>query len=432
MASDIRDILALGAASAPQTPSATSTIRQAAKVAAVSNQAVRKSDALNRELLQLTGGVPPLIEVKRKYKARPNFTKKQVARWVWKEFNNPARTDQLRLKHWVKADDVEEYYFAKFNKSVDVPTPTDDEYEQITNDIAYTGDDAWTKEETVHLYSLCKTYDLRWHVIMDRFESSRPRSMEELKDRYYMMTRHLLQLRDPTADVTPYAFPLVHEVTRKHNLVKLYSRTPAQIQEEEYLYTELRKREAREEKLLADREALLGLLRKYETENAIPVKDSPPPTDKKKTVRKAPKKPDEPVTAREPEPAPATPVFRKPPAKRTSTRTESEEPSAFLKKFSPGVYARSTKLPAKSSKVEKMFVDLGLPMQPEMPTAAVCNKYAELVTNVNLLYEAKKTTDGRPGGKVVATPGAPPSARKRTSTSGPAGTPRETKRAKRE
>lgn len=65
---------------------------------------------------------------------------------------------------------------------------TDAEYEQ------YLKDEAWTKEETDHLFDLCQTYDLRFFVIHDRWDASRfpntskSRSIDELKDRYYKVT----------------------------------------------------------------------------------------------------------------------------------------------------------------------------------------------------------------------------------------------------
>lgn len=64
---------------------------------------------------------------------------------------------------------------------------TDAEYEQ------YLKDEAWSKEETDHLFELCQTYDLRFFIIHDRWDPSRfadakSRSIDELKDRYYKVT----------------------------------------------------------------------------------------------------------------------------------------------------------------------------------------------------------------------------------------------------
>lgn len=64
---------------------------------------------------------------------------------------------------------------------------TNIEYEQ------YLKDEAWTREETDYLFELCKTYDLRFFIIHDRwdlsrFENAKTRSIDELKDRYYKVT----------------------------------------------------------------------------------------------------------------------------------------------------------------------------------------------------------------------------------------------------
>ncbi|KAL7603183.1 hypothetical protein Lser_V15G16737 [Lactuca serriola] len=48
----------------------------------------------------------------------------------------------------------------------------------------------WTKEETDELFDLCERFDLRFSVIADRFSSSR--TMEELKNRYYSVSRTIL------------------------------------------------------------------------------------------------------------------------------------------------------------------------------------------------------------------------------------------------
>jgi DNA methyltransferase 1-associated protein 1 len=44
-------------------------------------------------------------------------------------FTNPARSDNLLLHHWRRvADEGKEYPFAKFNKSLDIPTFSEEEY----------------------------------------------------------------------------------------------------------------------------------------------------------------------------------------------------------------------------------------------------------------------------------------------------------------
>lgn len=52
--------------------------------------------------------------------------------------------------------------------------------------------DGWSRSETDTLFDLCDRFDLRWPVIHDRWPSHlAPRSMEDLKERYYNVTNTL-------------------------------------------------------------------------------------------------------------------------------------------------------------------------------------------------------------------------------------------------
>jgi DNA methyltransferase 1-associated protein 1 len=63
-------------------------------------------------------------------KKERNF-KKQVDKWIWNGFGNPARSDSLVLHHWSKhAEKDEPYPFARFNRKVEVIIYTDDEYQK--------------------------------------------------------------------------------------------------------------------------------------------------------------------------------------------------------------------------------------------------------------------------------------------------------------
>ena len=124
--------------------------------------------------------------------------------WEWRPFENAARTDALRLRHWKKNNDKNTTYtFARFNKTVRILSYSDSEYATVLQHAT------WTKEETDALFEKCRQFDLRWpvthelpasppplpphlpqlppnlplQVIHDRLPGSR--SMEELKERYY-------------------------------------------------------------------------------------------------------------------------------------------------------------------------------------------------------------------------------------------------------
>ena len=148
-----------------------------------------------------------------------NF-KKQVDKWVWHGFCNPARVDDLTLKHWTKAKESEEPYpFARFNRKVEVIRYSDEEYEDVVSKlnlrpsgIAINSD--WSKAETDHLFDLCEQFSLRFIVIADRFGVSAPtkkrdikaeekktgytfleRTVDEIKERYYSVAKAVLEIR---------------------------------------------------------------------------------------------------------------------------------------------------------------------------------------------------------------------------------------------
>ncbi|KAL9430559.1 hypothetical protein AB3S75_025866 [Citrus x aurantiifolia] len=190
----------------------------------------RKPDGISREVYALTGGLAPLmpsIDVSQLKKRPPSDEK---ITWQWLPFTNSARKDNLQLYHWVRVVNgvppTGDYSFAKYNKSVDVVKYTDEEYEK------YLTDPMWTKEETDQLFELCERFDLRFIVIADRFPSSR--TVEELKDRYYGVSRAILIARAPSpADVSGH--PLVkdpynvsQEVERKRALSMVLSQTKHQ------------------------------------------------------------------------------------------------------------------------------------------------------------------------------------------------------------
>ncbi|RYR39649.1 hypothetical protein Ahy_A09g045223 isoform D [Arachis hypogaea] len=199
----------------------------------------RKPDGISREVYALTGGLAPLMPAvdSSQLKRRPPPDEKVA--WQWLGFTSSARKDNLHLYHWVRVVNgvppTGDYSFAKYNKSVDITRYTDEEYEK------YLTDPRWTKEETDQLFDLCEQFDLRFIVIADRFPSSR--TLEELKDRYYSVSRALLIARNPSS-VDIAAHPLVKEpynisrdVERKRAMSLVLSQTRQQEQrDEEVLY----------------------------------------------------------------------------------------------------------------------------------------------------------------------------------------------------
>ncbi|KJE91996.1 hypothetical protein CAOG_008659 [Capsaspora owczarzaki ATCC 30864] len=181
---------------------------------------------------------------------------RRAVQWRMTEFTNPARQDELVLRHWCKAADADkEYKFAKWNRAIVIPEYSDEEYatiiettqpgieafmpkytphpstkaptanaastttsstgalatstsssEAAPSDSASAGRiqlpaaaAAWTKPDTDHLFALCADFDLRFAVIAGRYEGSVPRTVEELKDRFYSVCNRLAIARARTA-----------------------------------------------------------------------------------------------------------------------------------------------------------------------------------------------------------------------------------------
>lgn len=110
------------------------------------------------------------------------------------------------LHHWVRTDKVDPsqpYPFSRFNKVsfsvkkkkmmfsmkvIDIPTYTDEEYEN------HLKTDKWSREETDYLFEVCRQFDIRWPIVYDRFDSKKygnNRSVEDMKDRFYSILHEL-------------------------------------------------------------------------------------------------------------------------------------------------------------------------------------------------------------------------------------------------
>ncbi len=90
------------------------------------------------------------------------------------------------------ADEGKDYPFARFNKTVEIPVYSDMEYQQHLHD------DNWSRQETDHLFDLCKRFDVRFVVISDRWDKDRypNRSVEDLKERYYTIFNCLAKVNN--------------------------------------------------------------------------------------------------------------------------------------------------------------------------------------------------------------------------------------------
>ena len=192
---------------------------------------IKKQTGLKRELMKLIGGgVHSILE------RTGNKNSKAASNWVWAKFTNPARTDNLKLVHWQRAEDVNKSYdFAKLNQSIDIVEFTKEEYDSLIKP----NDRNWNYEQTCYLWDLIKRYELRFIVIMDRFDEEKygERTVESLKDRYYSVARTILENRkmfDHPIIKSGYNFD--QEMKRRTYLEKTMNKSFAELKEESSLF----------------------------------------------------------------------------------------------------------------------------------------------------------------------------------------------------
>ncbi|KAA1111069.1 swr complex subunit [Puccinia graminis f. sp. tritici] len=190
-------------------------------------------------------------------------------KWIWAPIDHPARKDGLKLNHWVRTDDQEVYRFAKYDTTSNVFSYTTEEYYHLLRD------DDWTKAETDYLFNLLNTYDLRFPVVHDRYEfvGSHERTLDDLKARYYSICQKLIPHRPSTSStsthlddpnkkqlIQSYHFDKQREVERKKHVKSLLNRTPAQLQQEEFIYIETRRLEQNLLKRIRNRDEVMKII----------------------------------------------------------------------------------------------------------------------------------------------------------------------------
>ena len=294
---DAKDILGIprGGASAP-------------KSRAKAKPSLKPPKGVHREVWQITRGregdderddaraaiVPSALSLhgmkdKRKITAR-------TVTWQWQPFRNSARTDQLQLKHWVKkavggaqptlmgtngGDVGGDYAFAKYNKKIEMLKYTSDEYERVLKHL----DDSWTKEETDYLFERLERFDLRFIVVVDRwdFASQQTRTVEDLKVRYYSIAKTLIEARAESPEeaaahqIVKMPFNAQHELDRKVALNTLLNRTNGEMKEEAEILKRVREIEKRRrtenQALLQKATAVFSTSRTHMVQNPVSIDD---------------------------------------------------------------------------------------------------------------------------------------------------------------
>ncbi|KAJ4771764.1 SWR1-complex protein 4 [Rhynchospora pubera] len=355
----------------------------------------RKPDGVSREVYALTGGVlPPLMPnlEPSHLKKRPTVGKEKIT-WQWLPFTSSARTDSLQLYHWVRVVNgvppTGDYAFAKYNKSVDVLKYTDEEYEK------HLTDNAWSKEETDQLFELCEKFDLRFIAIADRFPSDR--TVEELKSRYYSVTRKLLIARAASPEdvanhpIVKEQFNAKHETERKRALSAVLSQTKLQERKDSEILAEAKRiMESRTPNKAADEVELQGHSEVGSGEKATGVGEDVSP-----------------VTAS----IDAPPVI--PDTSSIPANLRMQKVYLRSNALDQMLQAVSTASGRTNIHIEQMIQDLSVNLKPKVPTKAVCAEHLELrkeiLTLLNLQKQMQKLTEAtgsreRPHSEAPATP----------------------------
>ncbi|KAK7889487.1 hypothetical protein WMY93_025047 [Mugilogobius chulae] len=377
---DVRDILELTGGENDGPISKKDLINSDKKKSKKSSETLtfKRPEGMHREVYALLYSdkkdAPPLLpsDTTQGYRTvKAKLGCKKVRPWKWMPFTNPARRDGAIFHHWRRAaEEGKDYPFARFNKTVQVPVYSEQEYQ------LHLHDDGWTKAETDHLFDLCKRFDLRFVVVHDRYEHQqyRKRSVEDLKERYYNICGKLTKVRAASGtEPKIYIFDAGHERRRKEQLEKLFNRTPEQVAEEEYLIQELRKIETRKKEREKKAQDLQKLIKAADTTTELRR------AEKRVSKKKLPQK-------RETE----KPVS-------TSMKAVPETAGIKFPDFkSAGVTLRSQRMKLPSSvgqkkikAIEQMLVDLGVDLNP-LPTEEIVQMFNELRSDLVLLYELKQ------------------------------------------
>ncbi|MEW5306645.1 MAG: hypothetical protein WDW36_009098 [Sanguina aurantia] len=255
--SDIRDILGAG------------RVEKSEVVVKEKKEKAKRPEGMSREAFALLGDQHPIMAshipigsnsgmLKKTDLMKPKHTSKATPTYQYLAFRNSARTDDLRLKHWIKTyrepngnlqdQEDSEYHFAKFNTKVHMYKYDDEEYKSLIQ-----ADSAgWTRNETDYLFHLCELFDLRFPIIADRYSPPQsssahplpPRTAEDLKERYYAISRKLLVAREggeasvANNALVRHPFNRGQEVERKRALEALLCRTVEQAAEESAILAE--------------------------------------------------------------------------------------------------------------------------------------------------------------------------------------------------
>lgn len=186
---DVADILGIQPAKAELTAGETAARILSNDKPTTNSNKLKKPKGMSREVFSLIskdGFVPAMQPAN----PLPAFKDKRAiaasGKWLWVPVRNAAMATQDCLYHWVSAEmQFSESPYTKFMVSMDPLVYTDEQY------VKHLNDNSWTKEDTDQLIAVCNKYDLRWPVVYDRINLSKPRLLEDCQSRYYSVRNSL-------------------------------------------------------------------------------------------------------------------------------------------------------------------------------------------------------------------------------------------------
>lgn len=463
---------------------------------------------LAREVQNLGGDTPiAIVPEVSLYKKRRLANRKPAAKWDLRPFKNSAREDgTLILKHWRRKTDaesgqangdanegenaggaaaedgestrpqeteIEDSAFAKFDVKVQLWEYNDEQYN------AKLQSDEWTKDETDYLMQLVKDFDLRWPLIWDRYEYSpkppedaemngadtavvslpKPRTMEDLKARYYEVQVKIMEVQKPMKYMTQAEWDLHNimlnfnpeqERQRKKFALASMSRSKDEAKEEESLLIEVKRIMARAERFNEERRELYQRLDYPHSDQDISAFKGSAGLNNLlahlQTQSQAKKR--KPITGPEgaspagqgPNGQTSSAVSEAPPSRRDSIAAQSaghrdsigaEKPTPIgnkkgqppperrkLSEYEEQIYGVSTperlssgptfryervnklfshKSGQQQQRIQNVLNELEIPVRLNMPTATVVAEYEKLVVAVTQLVDLRKQRDKSEG-----------------------------------
>ncbi|TMS40124.1 hypothetical protein L596_006545 [Steinernema carpocapsae] len=205
------------------------------------------SDKLST-MVPTPGMVNALPKPKRAYRRKP--------RWVFTQIEDEVKQDGLPVTRWKQVKSGSDRRDMNASKKVIIPEYTDAEYDKNLASAT------WTKEETDHLFEVCRRFELSWILVTDRWDRHRfgVKTMEDLKERFYWIFNELNVVRKVNTETIHY--DAQSERIRKEQLNKQWNRTTEEIDEQKLLLKAMKKMEAGKRKLAMltqDRQKLAAL-----------------------------------------------------------------------------------------------------------------------------------------------------------------------------